>query len=784
MNCYQSAFSKRFFCFTAAACFLALQLFCADAPRPQLVGVYGSMDKVTLDGNDTFHGDTIKRALLRDPDFLFATHELNSFEAYLSLLQEKILAGYRKHGFPDAAVEVVFNGVDQKVQVVVSEGVRYLSSKAFISGLDAKLADALRSELCEGEKTPSWCEGKPADFSARARSRLKARITGLLKQHHLFFPEFSVDVVKTPEKRAELVVAFTDAGIRGTIGAICIEGNEINKKEELLKLLSLKPGLPVTQELIDRVHTTLRESGRFLSVSVTPVETVEKKGSLDLAVKLVENKKLPPLTEALTAEDNAFLKLRQRFLSAREKHDDIVITMVDGGTPLLSGRRITVIFSHAGWLLTVTSSESSEASLPEMLFLVDREKMVYRSPFRQSKLQSMNSTLRVIITITLSATPEGNSFSLGGGITTDRTPSDDPLSFNLSLNPAGFIELARLETLGCRIEENRLVGRSKTAHMSFNAATGGDLKVRFFEGDKETSISCTFEKGAFAKAYEEFVPSIKSCENVYEKERPLTSVLCYLLHDARSLWALFPEKELSVDKNRVAAIMELLQQWLAADALSPLDKAAAGLSKEKQQPDARFSLPVSIGSAEKLPAMLAAFIASACNDLFRAGSWPWTVSREVACVLNGRSRYTGQVLQKLFESKEMGPIGFLTVSKLLSFINPHFSRMFASRGLFTLSLDGFKKDYRLLFHDGTYLSAILKKWLGYVKTLDDDALNRFAAHLPEPYSEAIKKIRKRLDQSETVELENLLPPILDALWEKTLRDTIEAALASLKSPTY
>ena len=61
------------------------------------------------------------------------------------------------------------------------------------------------------------------------------------------------------------------------------------------------------------------------------------------------------------------------------------------------------------------------------------------------------------------------------------------------------------------------------------------------------------------------------------------------------------------------------------------------------------------------------------DALFPRESWPWTTAREAVFVVSGAGTYTGLELQRIYESNEVGPIGYLTIAELLAQIDSPYS---------------------------------------------------------------------------------------------------------------
>lgn len=519
-------------------------------------------------------------------------------------------------------------------------------------------------------------------------------------------------------------------------------------------------------------------------MSVTTEPPADRNAGIDLRINLVENKRLPPMTQPLAPEEQAFLTLRKRILASRELGEDMVITWSSPDAPIINNRLFRIILSNDGLLATLLPAPSASMDPMKMIMLGCKETSAYLSPFQASKLQIRGHAFTTMINVTVAASAKGNNLMLGGGIQSSKDAADPPIKYNLSLTPAAFINAGNPEKTQTSIENGRLISKSDNATLSFNADTGDDIKAHAANGKFTMDFNCTFKKGAFKKAY----PGIKSIldgqKNAYQPEQPFSSVVAYLLKGLQFI-SFFVPADLSMDKKkRTLQLLGMLSQGMDAGLLKPLDQAIVRHSKKTQENARSFSIPASMASADQFAAMVSAWVFSACNDLFPEGSWPWTVSRETVFVLGGQSRYTGRILNQLATGKSMGPIGFLTVSRLLALINPHFSRLLASQGLFHLSREAFRKDYGLLFQKETFLTELLHDWLGHLKKVDPDHLDSLTAGLPEAYRQAVLDIRRKLEKSEAVRLGELLPSMLDRLWEQTLRDTVKDALTHLKSPTY
>ena len=159
------------------------------------------------------------------------------------------------------------------------------------------------------------------------------------------------------------------------------------------------------------------------------------------------------------------------------------------------------------------------------------------------------------------------------------------------------------------------------------------------------------------------------------------------------------------DRARAAAA---LKKIFAKRILMPFDNLLARLSADHGAP---FHVPAARSDSTEtamssLVSGLAAFVFTYVDNLFPKGSWPWTTAREAVFVLGGSGKYTGMELQRIHDSENTGPLGYLTIAKLLTQIKHPGATELAERGLLRLSVADFHKDLRVLLEEE---SALVKR---------------------------------------------------------------------------
>ena len=167
------------------------------------------------------------------------------------------------------------------------------------------------------------------------------------------------------------------------------------------------------------------------------------------------------------------------------------------------------------------------------------------------------------------------------------------------------------------------------------------------------------------------------------------------------------------------------------------------------------------------------------NDFFPKGSWPWTAARESVFVLGGKGKYTRAELERIYESKQTGPLGYLTIAKLLTYIKHPTTRAFAHRGLERLSADDFRKDIRLFLEGDSLLVQSVEEIVLALRDLDYDDIEAIGAILPPEAGKFLRQTAQLLRAANGKPNTEVLAPALDEYWDRALKEQIEAELKEL-----
>ena len=204
--------------------------------------------------------------------------------------------------------------------------------------------------------------------------------------------------------------------------------------------------------------------------------------------------------------------------------------------------------------------------------------------------------------------------------------------------------------------------------------------------------------------------------------------------------------------------------------------------------EARFELP--FASPRTQGDMVAVAVAKVllpwASRAFPRNSWPWTTVREAALVAGGKAKYTGRELERLYpvldeklgyryRSSDTGPVGCLIIASLLKRIKqPRLARLFAAKGLRTLSLEAFLADCRLFVQGGHEVARTLRKGVDILCALEPRDVAAAAAVLPS--AELLALLRQ---ERKGKPADQALLSVLERAWHTFLEAELRQALERL-----
>lgn len=811
----------------------------AGAPDGTLLGENGDLDRIEFEGLKTFTHEALVKALAGQTRFLLVSHPQAPRAEFLETLRQKVLAGYQHSGFPNASVNTGLDSASGRVRVQVSEGNRFRCGQVQVTGAKPGPAAAIRARLTKppllppksaeevpstgkssnagddesatagvrtevhvnferrephqalaatrkaSDDTPLWMAGEPAAFGDAAAREIEEAVKDCLAEYGLFFPTTSSSVKLNPATgTADLVVRVIDEGPQGKVSELEVTGNQKNTREEILRFLGLKRGMAITRSRVVEAEQKLWRSARFLHYEITPepaTSGLTKATNVRLTVKVREYDAAPKLTERLSAEQQAMLRLCDWLSDFASRPEDLKISLAFTGTDDPFRRAVDLVVSPSQGALLMLKDQTNSSST-DYAVLFARKTLGLYAPKRGSKLfvSRPNLSSRAMISIA----PGGDNpkepfqFGMGGGFEGQSDPklgTKPPFRLELTLAPAAFLHLLDTTNLQVQTKGKTLALVSSNQVVRVDAATGRlkELSVR----DENMFIEVRFAKGAFDQARRELDAATSGLSNRYDPDHPFSSVVGFAAAEL-ARWGMLDKVVTNLPPVQRERVVLAVNKLLGPTVLAPIDQA---MSTDK--PTEAFSIPMDETdralAQNSLSAFFAAFGFRYCNEFFPKYSWPWTVARESVFVLAQQATYTDAELTRLYESDDTGPLGCLVIAELLTRVNSPAARTFAGRGLTRLSAAGFRNDCRLFLEGKSGLARVFANMTIALREMPPEEVEALAAALPTDEAGFLKDCAHALRAAPAQPLPESLGPALDKYWDKSLRAQIEAALLKL-----
>jgi hypothetical protein len=338
----------------------------------------------------------------------------------------------------------------------------------------------------------------------------------------------------------------------------------------------------------------------------------------------------------------------------------------------------------------------------------------------------------------------------------------------MDLAHAAFLGIVNALKDGLELEEGLLTVDHELLRMKLEADTGRLLGIEFGSDGFPLAGKVAFEKGAYESALKKIEEETSSFENEYTEGLLLSSLVRFLAKDRL------------ISDLRSEEAMSALDKLLNPEILTPITHA---FNQEKMANQDKFIVPLEV-KAEDFKSELA-FLGYIFNfflvPLVPKNSWAQRISREIFFILMGNQKYTEQAIVNLFDSEKMGPLGFLTASVLLQFVDKDKSKAFAIRASKKLTFDAFHKDCRMLLDGPSPLGDCLRNFCDALCSLEEAEAKALAEEVFAPEDGAIfLSMVKILKTGKDKPLIEVFPSSLDMLWELRLKPLCTKAAVKLK----
>lgn len=771
------------------------------------VGDAGDLNQITFEGLKKFTAAQIRQALETKLSFQLAAHPQAGLDEFLTRLRILVESGYHASGFPYARA-LVTNGGPGAIVVRVTEGPEFKSgkihvtcpdgvnSKALVKWLTTAAPEESRKSPLPGRprrpEDPLWETGSPADFSPSWATQVMQQVDACLAGQGFFFPKIRVELRRDESRHvAGLEITIENEGPPGIIGAIHVAGLRRDTPAELERFLKLKEGAKFSTQRLSEALQALKNCARYRNFEIAPIPgdpSGATSNRVDLNIRVVEQEDVPRLVDPLAPQQEALLKLCRWIEQFPKRDEDFWITFTNRkGTPL-SGE---CILSPAHGLLFNSSDADSRSPL-SLGILLDANRFQCCAWASNNRLDAPVGSMGGRFTLQLKASPPGstNRYNLlvGGGFGGNihrADPSASPLQFETDLLPAAFLDLTTRTNTSCTIERGTLVCSNDAMVLRADARTGRLIRVDGVTDDPVWSVVC--RRGIWGKDVAGFERRAAGMTNRYSPGRGVSSFLSLFIQESARL--ILAGSDLSTNVTARANMLAALIRLTPPEVYHPLDKIF-----DTNGPDG-FNIPpdeteMALGKAigKDNPMAILSYVAMRFNKgMFPRHSWPDTVMRELALISAGEGKYANAELERIFNEPSTGPIGCLTVSKLLASAgSPMSSRLFAQQGLSRLDPESFIRECNGLLAGDSGIAQSFECMTRILRQMPDTELEALANALPASEAALLRESSAALRASPEAGPMSVLGPALRNYWESSLvqhvRNSLQTVLAQ-QSPT-
>jgi hypothetical protein len=333
------------------------------------VGTLGDVRRFVIEGAKNFTSERLLHGLQRSPDYFEISHPFAPQDAFLEAVEKKLRLGYQHQGFPEAQISVRPLVRTGEVQVKVTEGPRFICGEVKVTGAQKMPAAAIierltvapvvpqyeRGAFAFKDRAPSsraldesgpdfsneteawWVKGEPVAASDFDLQRAKALVISTMRDRGFLYPKANVRLAFSKTSQvADLQVEVIEEGVVGIVDHIEVSGNLTNSSDAVVRYLAVKPGTPLSGELISGIEDKLWRSARFLEYKVS-LGSPDAAGRVPLHIELAEYLDAPPLDQKFSPIGEAMLKMRAWLSKLGERREDIVFSM---GGPLTPERPV------------------------------------------------------------------------------------------------------------------------------------------------------------------------------------------------------------------------------------------------------------------------------------------------------------------------------------------------------------------------------------------------------------------------------------------------------------
>ncbi|HET6425016.1 MAG TPA: hypothetical protein VFG20_15120 [Planctomycetaceae bacterium] len=806
---------------------LALLLFAgvaaADSPT-----AYTHPDRWEFLGSLSFDVVRLRDALAADVDVLLASRMPQNPEALATVLAERLTAGYRHSGFPDAVVTGEVLQDQQRIALVVVEGSHYRNGDVRVEGAVTLPVQELIAGLTQGtgpkdaflrwslppeqggvkewfkpsgerviKEAAVWKKEASTSFGSNLERSITEKAVLILQRLGYMEPAVSARLEPQADGQTTLVIQIENEGPRAVLGEIEVHGNALNSSEQILGYLNVKPGQELDTDSASRWQWTLQESVRFYETRVEITAPPFGPGPSRLDIHVVEIPELPTLSEPLTPLQQAATRAA-RWMTGPKQEDwqlRLSVEIDEASSKFLPWAWQGAKKANLCW----TFSTADHAAIVEVDLVDAREQTVWAANFHlgDRELQFLNLTRgirlscptvdsQVVATAHWSVRKpdqEGRSSLLNFGLGMHSREGEAclPLRLETIVAPAAIL-IETLRSGSTATLENGVFRLSVDSFVAaFDAETGRLLEFGNHLRDIGMQISLRAEPGLYRQRRQEQAPAYQACREIAWDAGTVTTLGLFALDTWTELTG---EGDMKGDE-----LLPLARRLLNAGVFHAIDEQLT-LGKDKGvQPALQFSIPAPIVTGPVHPlAWVKPFlhvVFAEYSRVFPRDTGAWIAAREAVLALVGGRK--GAVpparVVEVLDQAEAGPISFLLATEMFQFVSPYHRYVLAHATLDRLDSPSLRSDLRVLTDERSIAGKVMLAVMTAVRDASPEDLAVIAntmtkAHFDEVLRPAFRELSRRKDEP----LSQVVPDVLEQVYPALLRPLLLAELHRLETP--